>query len=137
MKGACPCRNIELHWQLVDMSLVPRRCDCDYCSDLGVSWVSKSGTRLRATVHNPAYYKVTHHGTGMASFHECTHCQLPVFASASVDGEDYAVVNAACLANPRGFADPVPASFGHESLEERCKRWQRNWSSLVEVTVSQ
>lgn len=100
MKGACPCRNIELHWQLVDLSLVPRKCDCAYCSAHGVSWVSKSGTRLRATVHNPGYYSVTRQGMGMASFHECTHCRMPVFASASIAGEDYAVVNAACLSNP-------------------------------------
>jgi len=136
MKGACPCRNIELHWQLVDLSLVPRKCDCAYCSAHGVSWVSKSGTRLRATVHNPRYYSVTRQGMGMASFHECTHCRMPVFASASIAGEDYAVVNAACLSNPRGFADPVPVSCGDESAQQRTLRWQRNWSSLAKVTVN-
>ena len=72
----------------------------------------------------------------MASFHECTHCRIPVFASAAIGGQDYVVVNAACLSNPQGFVEPVPVSFGDESAEQRALRWQRNWSALVKVVVN-
>jgi hypothetical protein len=135
MKGACACGNIELHWQLVDLSLVPRACDCDYCSGHGISWVSKSGTRLRAVVHNPLYYRIVQQGSGTADFHECTHCRMPVFASARIDGQDYAVVNAGCLANPQGFGEALPVSFTDESTDQRAQRRARNWCSLTRLTV--
>ncbi|MCX2975128.1 hypothetical protein EYC87_16210 [Halieaceae bacterium IMCC8485] len=135
MKGACGCGNIELHWQLVDLSLVPRACACDYCSGYGANWVSKSGTRVRAVIHNPLYYSVVRQGSETAEFHECMRCQLPVFASATVDEQDYAVINASCVANPRGFGDPVPAFFGAESVEQRAQRRMHNWCLLTQLTV--
>jgi hypothetical protein len=62
-------------------------------------------------------------------------CQLPVFASATVDEKDYAVINASCVANPRGFGDPVPAFFGAESVEQRAQRRMRNGCLLAQLTV--
>ena len=135
MKVACGCGNIELHWQLVDLSLVPRACDCDYCSGHGANWVSKSGTRVKAVVHNPLYYRIVRQGSETAEFHECTRCQVPVFASATVDEQDYAVINAGCLANTPGFNDPVPASFAGETADQRAQRRERNWCLLTRLTV--
>ena len=60
-----------------------------------------------AAIHNPLYYRVVRQGSETAEFHECMRCQLPVFASATVDEQDYAVINASCVANPRGFGDSI------------------------------
>jgi len=135
VKGACACGNIELHWQLVDLSLVPRACNCDYCSGHGVNWVSKSGTRLRVVVHNRLYYRVVHQGSGAADFHECTHCRIPVFVSAPIDGHDYAAINAGCLVNPQGFGEALPVALAEESPDQRILRWHSNWCSLMRLTV--
>ena len=127
MYGRCHCGNVELHWQLVDHSLVPRCCQCDYCSTRALAWVSKSGTRLRATVHRSALYRTVTHGTQTAQFHECTYCDTTVLASSEVDGDDYAVVNALCVQTPKGFVPGRAVSFSNETLAHRQSRRKANW----------
>lgn len=86
-------------------------------------------------MHNPLYYRVVRQGSQTAEFHECSRCQSPVFASATVDGQDYAVVNAGCLASSQSFGDSVPASFADESADQRAQRRARNWCLLTRLTV--
>jgi len=125
--GSCRCGNIELHWQLVDRSLVPRCCQCEYCVGKALAWVSKSGTRLRCAVHRSAFHRTVTHGTQTARFHECTYCDMPVFASSEVDGDHYAVVNAACMQTQEAFVSGRPISFADETLAQRETRRKANW----------
>lgn len=127
MYGSCRCGNVELHWQLVDHSLVPRCCQCEYCATRELAWVSKSGTRLRSTVRRSAFYRTVTHGTQTARFHECTYCDTPVFASSEVEGDHYAVVNAACVQAPEIFMPARSISFTDETLAQRQKRRKSNW----------
>ncbi len=136
MRGHCRCRNITLDWQLVDHSLVPRRCSCSFCCARDLCWVSKQGTRLRVTINNPRYHELLRQGTETAEFHRCTHCDEVVLASSEIDGDLYAVINAATLNNPSGFAEPVSADFDGEDVGDRLERRRRNWCGPVQITYA-
>jgi len=137
LRGHCHCHNIEVLWQTNDHSLVPRACGCGYCTGREAAWVSKSGTRFRATVHRANSHRVVRHGSGQAAFHECTGCDSVVFVTAEVEGTVYGVLNARFLDNPMGFADPVPMDFSGQGADEKRERWQRNWCAPVKVIVGQ
>ena len=127
MYGSCNCGNVELHWQSVDCSLVPRNCQCGYCATRKIAWVSKSGTRLRCTVRRGSLYRSVAHGTQTARFHECTYCDTTVLASSEVDGDNYAVINANCMRPPKEFMPGRSVSFSGETLARRQSRRKANW----------
>jgi len=136
MKGHCRCRNISLDWQTVDQSLVPRRCGCSFCLARDLTWVSKAGTRLRVTVNNPRYHELLRQGTETAEFHRCSYCDQVVFASSEINGDLFAVISAASLHNPAGFAEPVLADFDGEPVGDRLDRRRRNWCGPVRITYA-
>lgn len=134
LRGACRCKNLQLSWQTVDYSVVPRACQCAYCVAQGAAYVSKSGSAFSARIAHPTQYRVVTHGSGLAQFHECTHCSDLVFVSVDIDGDCYGAINSRCLVNPRGFADAVPFDFSGQSDEQKQQRWRQNWCSPVRIT---
>lgn len=135
LRGYCPCRNFELNWQTVDYSLIPRACQCDYCRNRSVSYVSKSGSGFSVHVHKPESYIVVRHGSGTAAFHECSFCDTVVFVSAEIDGQTYGAINSACIRNPHGFGTAVATDSNNQGLSEKTRRWRQNWCTPVRLTT--
>ena len=131
MRGSCKCNNIDVSWHTVDYSVVPRKCQCQYCMEKDASYVSKSRSRVVIHIHNAKLHKSVQHGTNSAIFHECGHCGELVFVTADIGGDIFAALNANCLENRRGFSDPVVTNFSNQSAEERIERWRRNWCHPV------
>lgn len=134
MYGSCKCKNIEVQWQTIDHSLVPRACQCSYCMSKGAAYVSKSGSKVEATIHDSNSYGKVQHGSKNAIFHECTNCGDVVFVSVEIDGEMYGAINANCLTNKMGFSNPLLTNFSGESGAEKRKRWRENWCHPVLIT---
>ena len=136
MYGCCDCKNIEIHWQISDLSLIPRACQCSYCAAKGAAYVSKSRSKFEATIHNDNCYGRVHHGSGSATFHECTNCDTVVFVTAEIEGELYGALNAHCLTNPLGFPTPILTHFSKESGATKQQRWRQNWCQPVLILSS-
>ena len=134
IRGGCKCNNIEILWHSVDQSLVPRECQCDYCLSKGVSYVSKSGTRVEITIHKENMHNVHQQGTMSAEFHECKNCGELVFVSAEIEGELYCSLNSGCIKNPPGFNAPVKMQLYNQTETERKNRWRQNWCHPVLIT---
>ncbi len=126
INGSCQCGNLQLAWHSVDLSCVPRACQCDYCVSHAATWVSKSGTAVDLRIHRPAMHRVIRHGSNTAAFHECAYCGLPVLVTADIDGVVYGALNAAVLDNP---AAPPPTTFEYDgqTAGDKLARWQQNW----------
>ncbi|MFT4615454.1 MAG: hypothetical protein ACI9NT_002608 [Bacteroidia bacterium] len=135
LRGHCPCRNFELVWQTVDLSLVPRACQCEYCRGKGAAYVSKSGSAFTVQIHQPEMHNVVRHGSGTAMFHECGGCGAVVFVTAEIEGLTYGALNAACINNTRGFGSPVTVDFSAQDAADKVSRWQQNWCCPVTLTV--
>lgn len=137
IRGHCRCRNIEVHWQLVDYSLVPRRCQCEYCLARDAAYVSKAGSRVDITIHKPALHEIHQQGSMSASFHECGHCHDLVLVTAEIDGELFGALNANCLHNPRGFGESVAMTLYDQSAEQKIARWRQNWCHPVFIHLAE
>lgn len=127
MRGNCSCKDIQITWQLVDHSLVPRACQCNYCISKSAAYVSKSGSRFEVLISNHKQHNIIQHGSNSADFHECGNCGQVAFVTAEIDGELYGALNANLLHNNFGFAEAVKANFSNQSAEQKMERWQKNW----------
>ena len=136
MRGSCECNNIEVKWQIVDLSLVPRACQCDYCAMKSAAYVTKAGTRFEVTIHNRVLHKMVQHGSGSAIFHECGHCGQIIFITAQIDGELYGALNANYLDNKMGFPAPIEINFSDQSAEQKRDRWRQTWCHPVVIKTS-
>ena len=132
--GGCDCNNIEITWHVVDYSLVPRACQCDYCLPKEAAYVTKSGTRVDVLIRNENFHKKVRHGSNSAVFHECSNCDQVIFVTSEVDGELYGALNANQLNNKFGFSAPVKANFSFQTAEQKRERWQQNWCHPVLIT---
>lgn len=136
MRGSCKCSNIEVSWHTVDHSVVPRKCQCQYCIEKDAAYVSKSGSRVVIHIHNAKLLKSVQHGTNSAIFHECGNCGDLVFVTADIGGDVFGALNANCLENRHGFSAPVVMNFEDQTAEERMDRWRRNWCHPVRIERS-
>lgn len=125
--GGCDCNNIEVIWHVVDYSLVPRACQCEYCLSKTVAYVTKSGTKFEILIRNETLHKEIQHGSNSAVFHECANCNQLVFVTSIIEGEVYGALNADRLNNKFGFSASVRANFSSQSAEEKLERWRQNW----------
>ena len=134
IRGGCKCNNIEVIWHTVDRSLIPRKCQCDYCSSKSVSYVSKSGTRVEIDIREEKLHHIHHQGTMSADFHECRNCGELVFVTAEIEGELYVALNACCINNSFGFSAPVSMKLHDQTVNEKKLRWRQNWCHPVTIT---
>ena len=130
MRGKCSCGNIKFDWQNIDASLVPRTCQCLYCRNNNLTYVSKSGTRLSITIKRPQWHLIEHQGTGTADFHRCRFCNDVVLVTAVINNETFGVINRHCVQNV-DFPPPVALDFAEETREKRCERRFQNWCTPV------
>ena len=121
-------------WHTIDYSLVPRACQCEYCTSKSAAYVSKSGTKFEVTIRNSDLHATAQHGSNSASFHECTNCDQVIFVTAEIGGELYGALNATCLVNKFGFSPAVDANYSAQTAGEKLARWQQNWCHPVLIT---
>jgi hypothetical protein len=131
MKGSCSCNNIEIIWHVIDRSLIPRACQCDYCVSKSAAYVGKSGTRFEVVIHNESLHKTIRHGSGSALFHECANCKQLVFVTWEKADELFGVLNSVHMNNTQGFSTPLDVDFSSQTVEEKQDRWQKNWCNPV------
>lgn len=131
MRGSCECNNIKIAWQIVDCSLVPRACQCEYCLSKSAAYVSKAGTKFEAVIQNKNLYKIIQHGSNCAKFYECANCSQVVFVTAEIEGEIYGALNANCLHNKLGFSPSIQTNVSAQSADQKRERWRQNWCCPV------
>lgn len=134
MRGSCSCQNISVEWKTIDFGVVPRQCQCEYCTAKHASYISKSGTSFKLRVKNESLHVVVRHGSGSADFHECKNCGDVVCVTAEIDGEIYGALNSQCMENKLGFTSAVEFDASGQSASEKLERWRQNWCHPVLIT---
>ncbi len=92
--ASCDCKNLEVVWHVANQELIPRACQCEYCSTKSAAYVSRPNTRFEATVRSGELHRQIQHGSNSAIFHECSICEQVVFVTAEIDGDLYGALNA-------------------------------------------
>jgi len=137
MIGSCKCKNLIIDWKIRDLSLIPRACQCDYCRESKIQWVSKSGSNFSLTVRYSNKYQVDKNGTSLASFHKCLNCQEVVAISSTINNKNYGAINVQCLSQSNRF--PCAKKVTPEKNltgKSRQNMWQQNWCYPVEIITT-
>ncbi len=129
--GSCHCGNIRItvDWPDAKPTIPVRACGCSMCRKHGAVWTSNPQGAFDLYIDNEA--KVTRYqfGTKTAVFLTCTNCGGLTIVTCTIEGVEYAVVNA------NTFDDidstqlvTAPADFEGETTENRLARRKLNWT---------
>ncbi|WP_417458265.1 GFA family protein [Kordiimonas sp.] len=135
LEGGCYCGNIgiQLETEKPFSELVPRACDCDFCTMNGAKWLSHPDAKLEIEIQNEAAINLFEQGSMTARFWLCQRCGVLACVTADVEGERRAAVNVNAL-NARGeFPPPMSVSPKELSKAEKSARWQDVWIRGVTV----
>lgn len=135
IRGSCHCNNIQILWKTVDLSLVPRECQCNDCLTNKMAYVSKAGTRVDVRIHKEVLYKARARGHKDDIFHSCASCGDLVLVTTEIEHEVYGALNARCLQNPSGFGASVKLEPQNGSTISNNKTWYQNWCHPVLITI--
>lgn len=131
--GGCHCG--ALRWSLESAraaaELVPRACDCDFCTRHRAAWVSDPEGLLtvRARPDDVQHYR---QGSGQAEFLICRHCGVLVAVSARMsEGRDKAAVNRNAFDQPDALGESVVVSPQQLAADAKLSRWTQAWTPLV------
>ena len=137
IQGACHCQNItfELDWPLDEVQVPVRACSCSFCRKHVAEYASHREASLRATVADESLLTRYRFGTGTSEFFVCSRCGVVPFATSSIDGTLYAVVNVNSFADLMRFRFMTTITdFDGEDPERRLERRRRTWIPNVTVT---
>jgi len=125
MIAYCNCKNLKITWDLRDLSITPRACQCDYCLSHDIQWLSKPGSTS---------YETNKTGTRSAVFHKCSYCQTVIASTATINNRHYGAVNRNCLIEKHRFPKPKPVTIDNDqTARDRKTIWQQNWCSQVTI----
>lgn len=132
--GACQCTQIEFQLSLPEplLSYSPRACDCDFCSQHDVLFLSDP----RGSLNIISTISLDHHkqGSQQAEFLSCKHCEQVVAVVSNIDGVLKGSLNADCLYDFATLAQATPVSPESLCPADRKARWSKLW---MPVTVSE
>jgi hypothetical protein len=135
-RGGCHCGNISytLDWPLDELVLA--RCDCSFCAKQGVVYTGHRRAVLSITVKDAAAVARYAFDSHTAQCHFCSRCGVYTCAISTIDGRDYAVINANTL---HGFTAPETVrmlSFAGETTPDRLARRARTWIAQVSIAAA-
>ncbi len=132
MKYSCCCScgaiQVELHLPKPLTDYTPRACDCDFCTERKVSYISDSEATLQIT--NPSELKLLRQGSGQADFWQCKSCHDLIAVTRKFEDGLKGCVNAQLLSENHKLRKPLSVSPKLLSHKEKLERWREVWMSV-------
>lgn len=128
--GGCHCG--ALRWALdtghAPGELVPRACDCEFCTRHRAAWISDSQGLLRIEA-KPEGVQRYRQGSGQADFLVCGNCGVLVAVIAPTrEGHLRGAVNRNAFDRHSGFPAEVVVSPQRFAPEAKLARWSQLWT---------
>ena len=129
-EGGCHCGS--LRWRFATAmalaDVVPRACDCDYCTRHRAAWVSDPGGQLR--IHaSAAKLQRYRQGSGQAEFLLCRDCGVLVAVIARGDvGRLLGAVNRNAFDQRDAFVAETVVSPQRLAAGTKLERWSQLWT---------
>lgn len=126
-QGKCHCGKVTF---LVTLprplnTYAPRACDCDYCTKLGLSYLSDPEGILE--LHSAVPLIKTTQGSGQAEFLSCNKCGVIVTVVYPFQTGLKGNVNARLIEEHEQLQQPVTVSPKLLEPAEKVKRWDEFW----------
>jgi hypothetical protein len=135
--GGCRCGGVALEVELPrgPGSYQPRACDCDFCRERGVAYLSDPDGRLRIRPRSPAGLRTDRQGSQQAEFLSCDACGTLLAVVWKDGGHAYAAVNARALGDRGEFGVEQAASPWLPDAARKAARWKALWFADVGVAA--
>jgi hypothetical protein len=129
--GRCHCGNIEVRFEPSRPAgaLQLRECSCTFCRRHGATSVTDPAGKLQITLRDPAEVSRYQFALRLAEFLVCRNCGVYVAAVSTIDGAQYATLNANVLdARAELTQAPQRVVLDGETAEQRIARRRRAWT---------
>lgn len=138
LTGGCHCGNIRTAFGTSKNpnDLIPRVCDCSFCSKHGASYIFDPEGSLSIEVTRSDLLSEYRQGMEIARFLVCRRCGVLVAALFDEAACSYGALNARCLEETVEFGLPQAVSPGSLSGEKKRRLWAKVWTPGVSVLVS-
>lgn len=134
--GSCHCGrlSVEFRTRQDPATILPRSCDCSFCSKHGAAYISDPAGSLSVSYTETDALREYLQGSETARFLMCRHCGVLMAVIFKHDSGVYGAVNAGCLDGQTGLGQAVPASPQMLGQEEKVTRWLKLW--IPDVVLS-
>jgi hypothetical protein len=133
--GRCHCG--ALRWTFTTAkplrALVPRACDCDFCTRHGAAWVSDPEGQLRILARDGMLHRYRQ-GSGQAEFLLCRECGVLVAVIAHGDGGWIGAANRNAFDARADFVEATSVSPRMLAPEVKLARWTQVWTPAELLT---
>ena len=126
-KGSCPCGQTTLEVALprVIKHYAPRKCDCDFCQERKLSYLSDPNGAL--TIASAQQLGEARQGSQQAVFLSCGSCSQIVGVVCSFGAEMKGAVNSSLLEQCEQLKAVVVVSPKELAASEKLERWPLVW----------
>ena len=128
--ATCLCKSVMLDLSLprgID-SYTPRKCDCDFCVERDLAYISGPEGRLKVSSIVPL--NVLKQGSKQASFLQCSQCNQVVAVVYDFGQCLQGAVSASLFKEGFPLSEDQTVSPKLLSAEEKRARWERLWFSV-------
>jgi hypothetical protein len=137
-RGGCHCGRLRVVFSAArePAGMLPRACDCTFCTKHGAAYVSDPGGQLSIVASGADALRRYRQGSGTAEFLLCARCGVLVAVIFDDGTRVYGAVNVRALERPADFGAAVPASPQSLTAAEKIQRWSQLWIPNVELLTS-
>mgnify|MGYP006401927275 CR=1 FL=1 len=127
----CLCRDVTLTLELPTTleSHSARVCDCDFCTQRNLCYLSDVEGRLYVQFKTP--YTTQQQGSNQASFLTCAHCSSVVAVVLETEGTYRGAVNVTLFSECSAMQAAIIVSPKQLSAEEKRQRWANVWMPVT------
>lgn len=128
--GSCICGQTKI---IVEISsaldtLIPRACDCDFCTEKGINYLSDPVGKAEIRTCQPL--KKLKQGSNQAEFLCCANCDSVVAVGYWFQVGLKGAINATLLNDRKQLQNAVAASPKLLEPDEKVERWQKLWMTI-------
>jgi hypothetical protein len=129
LNGKCSCKNIEFNLKVSFSieSFSPRACDCNFCIQNNVTYISEAQGQADIKIKDPALIRLVKQGHELAHFLICKGCRSVICALYTESEKTFAAFNANLILNKDQLAKPLSISPKKLTAEEKVIRWKQLW----------
>ena len=129
--GKCGCGNVVVQFSSPKeiSSYTSRKCDCDYCMQRGIEYLSDPHSQITFIAKTPL--KQEKQGSEQATFLLCAKCQTVVGVGYLNEGVSVGSLNARLLDEFDNLQKSVVVSPKTLDKTQKVRRWRELWSQLL------
>jgi hypothetical protein len=134
-KEKCVCVTIELDIEFNQdlKSLVPRKCDCDFCCENNLVYISDPLGKVKLSVGEIDDFQIVRQGSQTADFLSCKQCNNILLVVYQDNEKTFCALNYQLLDNKIYFNKVITVSPKLLSPKEKQARWKQVWFNRVDL----